>query len=425
MKALHLKTMLTLIVVIVVNLSTVFAQSGVNTISGVVKDVRTKRAVAFASIFVPEINIGTVANADGAFTLKIPKSPNITHFGISHLGYHVASFEIADFIGKEQDFFLEAHSVELDEVIVRPADARFLVMSALSKIEENYPIVPYQLTGFYRETIRQRRDFISISEAVVDIFQAPYGQNAIGDRTRIIQGRRSGEVKQPDTLLLKLQGGPYVSMLLDVVKNNHLMISKETIDYYMFEITDIVKIDDQRNYVVSFRPQVILPFPLFIGKLFLSVDDLAITRAEFSLDLSDREKAVQNFIVRKPAGLRFNPQKANYLATFKKIGDRYFLNYVRIEIEFQADWRRRLFRTSYSIMSEMAITERRSENVVRIPSRETFRSHNILADMVPVYFDKDFWGDYNIIEPDESIESAIQRLNRRIQKTNQNNNNNQ
>ena len=224
-----------------------------------------------------------------------------------------------------------------------------------------------------------------------------------------------------DTLLLKLQGGPYVSMLLDVVKNNHILISKETIDFYMFEFIDIVKIDDQRNYVIGFRPQVILPFPLFIGKLFLSIDDLAITRAEFSLDLSDREKATQNFVIRKPAGLRFNPQKANYLATFKKIDDRYYLNYVRMEIEFQADWRRRLFRTNYSIMSEMAITERQSENVVRIPPRETFRSHNILADMVPVYFDKDFWGDYNIIVPDESIESAIERLNRRIKRTNNQN----
>jgi hypothetical protein len=419
MKPNFFKLIVPAILVMVLGFGQVIAQgdANVHTINGVVKDARTKRPIAFASVFVPEANIGTVANLNGVFTLKIPKTINATQFGISHLGYHVASFSVASHIGQGQDFFLEAHTVLLDEVVVRPADPRFLVMTALSKIESNYPTVPYQLTGFYREAIRQRRDYISISEAVVDVFQAPYGQKTQSDRTRIIQGRKSGNVKRADTLLLKLQGGPYVSMLLDIVKNNEIMISKETIDFYEYEFLDIVKIEDERNYVIGFKPNVILPFPLYIGKLYLSIDNLAITMAEFSLDLSDRQKAVQNFVVRKPATLRFNPQSTNYLVTYKKIGDKYFINYVRTEIEFQADWRRRLFRTNYSIMSEMAITERQSENIIRFTPRESFRPTGILADMVPVYFDEDFWGDYNVIEPEESIENAIRRLNRRIQQT--------
>jgi hypothetical protein len=407
------------ILVMILGLGSAFSQGdeNVHIINGVVKDARTKRPIAFASVFVPEVNIGTVANLNGIFTLKIPKTSNATQFGISHLGYHVASFSIARYTGQGQDFLLEAHSVMLDEVIVRPADPRFLVATALDKIETNYPTVPYQLTGFYREAIRQRRDYISISEAVVDIYQAPYPSRSQSDRTRIIQGRKSGNVKRADTLLLKLQGGPYVSMLLDIVKNNEIMISKQSIDFYEYEFLDIVKIEDESNYVIGFKPKVILPFPLYIGKLYLSVENLAITMAEFSLDLSDKRKAIQNFVVRKPATLRFNPQSTNYLVTYKKIGDKYHLNYVRTEIEFQADWRRRLFRTGYSIMSEMAITERQSENVVRFAPRESFRQTGILADMVPVYFDEDFWGDYNVIEPEESIEAAINRLNRRIQQT--------
>jgi hypothetical protein len=51
---------------------------------------------------------------------------------------------------------------------------------------------------------------------------------------RIIQGRKSGNVKKADTLLVKLQGGPHVSMLLDVVKNPELIISSGDSKFLQF-----------------------------------------------------------------------------------------------------------------------------------------------------------------------------------------------
>jgi len=136
--------------------------------------------------------------------------------------------------------------------------------------------------------------------------------------------------------------------------------------------------------------------------------------AEFSLDLSDREKAVRSFILRKPARLRFDPVSSSYLVTYREMDGMYHVNYIRYEVEFFADWRRRLFRTGYTIMSEMAITHRTSENVVRFSARESLRPDIILADQVPVYFEEDYWGEYNYIEPDRSIHSAIRKLNRRL-----------
>jgi hypothetical protein len=229
---------------------------------------------------------------------------------------------------------------------------------------------------------------------------------------RIIRGRKSGDVKKADTLLVKLQGGPHVSMLLDIVKNPHVLLSRESLPFYDYEFIDLVKIDDATNYVIGFSPRVILQYPLYNGRLYISVDNLAITMAEFSLDLTDRQKAAQNFILKKPASLRFTPTNTNYLVTYKEIDGRYHVNYVRSELEFFADWRRRIFRTGYSIMAEMAITDRSAEDVVRFPMRDSFRPNTILADMVPVYFEDEFWGEYNYIEPDESIESAIQKINR-------------
>lgn len=392
------------------------ANPSFHTINGVVQDARNNKGIAFASVYIPGTTIGTVANLDGEFTIKIQKTLDVDHFSISHLGYHVAEFPVKENLGYGKIFTLQPHSVDLPEVTIRPSDPLELVKSAIDKIDENYPLEPHKLTGFYREAIRQRRDYVSISEAIVDIYQAPYAYSYESDRMKIVRGRKSGDVKKADTLIVKLQGGPHVSMLLDIVKNPSIILSRETLIYYDYEFLDVVKIDGETNYVIGFEPKLVLPFPLYEGRLYISVENLAFTMAEFSLDLSNKRKAAPNFILKRPAGLRFTPLNTNYLVTYKEIDGKYHVNYVRSELEFFADWRRRIFRTNFNVMAEMAITERQSENVSRMPARESFRPNTILSDMVPVYFEDEFWGEYNYIEPEESIESAIQKINQTIER---------
>ena len=89
---------------------------------------------------------------------------------------------------------------------------------------------------------------------------------------------------------------------------------------------------------------------------------------------------------------------------------------MRNEIKFRADWRRKIFQTTYTVMSEMVITERKTENIDKISAKESFRPYAVLADRVNEYFDENYWGAYNTIEPDESIQSAINKFNRRFKK---------
>jgi hypothetical protein len=41
-----------------------------------------------------------------------------------------------------------------------------------------------------------------------------------------------------------------------------------------------------------------------------------------------------------------------------------------------------------------------------------------MDEKVFIFFDEDFWEGYNVIEPDQSIESAIRRLNRKYLRRN-------
>jgi len=178
------------------------------------------------------------------------------------------------------------------------------------------------MTGFYRESVMQRRDYISISEAVIDIYKAPYTGNQ-ADQVKIFKGRKGSDVKKADTLMVQLQGGPKVLMLLDIVKNTNLGIALDTLDNYSFEFGPVVNIDDKQNWVIIFSPDIVKAEPLYSGKLYISQDNMAITRAEFSLDLSNEDKASTVFVRKKPMGLVFVPTSTSYLVNYKEHKGKY------------------------------------------------------------------------------------------------------
>jgi hypothetical protein len=64
----------------------------------------------------------------------------------------------------------------------------------------------------------------------------------------------------------------------------------------------------------------------------------------------------------------------------------------------------------------MAVTDLDHENVDKLKFKDQTKYSDILAEQVNQFEDPDYWGDYNIIKPDESIEDAIGKLNRRLKK---------
>ena len=80
-------------------------------------------------------------------------------------------------------------------------------------------------------------------------------------------------------------------------------------------------------------------------------------------------------------------------------------------MRFACDWRKRLFRTHYTAINELVVTDVRPE-AIPIPRKERFRTTDFLTDKAREFYDPDFWAGYNIIEPSESLEHAVERLRR-------------
>lgn len=379
------------------------------TISGVVRDKSDKKVLAYASISIVGGTESTVANADGEFSFKVKAPVENTQIMVSHLGYLSVRIHLKDGVSQLPTIWMTPTALVLDEVIIDGYNPRELVRKAIRKIPEIYSAEANRLTGFYRETARKRRRYINIAEAVVDVHKTPYTENAGKDRVRILKGRRLLSPKVSDTLAVKLLGGPTAAIYLDVVKNPDLLLSEEALPLYEFHWEGMAFIDQRPQYVIAFRPQVMLPYALYYGKFYIDKEKLSFTRAEFFLDMSDRNKATQAILYRKPFRLRFKPIEVAYVVNYVEHNGKTYLNYVRNEIHFRCDWKRKLFSTSYAVVSEMVVTDIKPFSA-NIPLRETFRKSQIFSDDASLFFDKDFWGSYNIIKPDESLEKAVDKL---------------
>lgn len=385
---------------------------GYFTVTGVVRNKDDRKKLENVNVSVPGTNIGTVTNSDGIFSLKIKDAEIVRGLEVSHIGYLNTQISLKE--NKDLStltvWMMPAPNL-LSEIVIFGNNARGIVEEAIRKIPVNYSPNENMLTTFYRETVQKRRRYISVSEAVIDVYKTAYNDRVpVKDKVQLQKGRRLLSQKTSDTLAVKVVGGPSLAIYLDVVKNQDALLNMGDLDYYEFHIEEPVNFDNRMQYVISFRPKVNLMYALFYGKLYIDFEKLAFTRAEFSLDMKNKTKAVEAILHKKPLGLQFKPQEVSYLVTYKEQNGKTYLNYIWNTIRFKCDWKKRLFSSGYTVYSEMVVTDRQEDNFTVISNKTAFKEKQVFYDLVDEYWNEDFWKEYNIIEPTESLEHAVNKL---------------
>lgn len=406
---------LILITTLLCCLCTMAQTDGVWTFSGRVVDAKTRKALPHASV--TDRTVGTVTNDEGEFTLKLRAEPEAVT--ISCLGYRARRLTAAECKALEAEgraVQMQPASVVLGEVVVRGIDKpRQLVEEAIAKIDVNYPQQPGLLRGFYRETTQKRGRFISVAEGVVDVYKSPYFKMDWRDGVAILKGRRLLSQRRSDTLAVKLQGGPVLPVHLDVVKNREILLNTEELNNYHFAYKGLRQTGDQTAYVIEVSPAVVVDYPLYQGLLYIDQETLAFTKIELELDMRNKDKATQSILRKKPAGLRFTPHEMSISIDYKTDGGVTRLNYIRNVIRFRCDWSRRLFKSNFTVVSEMVVTDRtEGEDVRPIRGRDTFNRRDNFYDKVVYFNDPHFWGDENIIEPTEDLLQGIEKIKQRL-----------
>ena len=384
--------------------------------SGSIVDSKTGDPLTFATLTVEGTNIATVCNSDGEFLLKVPKSMTNKSVVASYIGYSTKTIPITSLKSEREKIKLDMITVSLAEINVFPNDPNYLIRAVLNKRGQNYMNDAALMTAFYRETIKKGWSYVSLSEAVVEVLKQPFNSSR-PDAIRLFKGRKSADYTKLDTLTFKLMGGPYSTLMLDVIKNPYAIFTDDILGFYDFNITNITRVNDKLVYVMEFKQKANVDEPLFFGKLYIDSESLAITSAAYNLNVSNRSEAAGLFIKKKPAGAEVYPTEASYLVNYRQTNGKWIYGYSRGQITFKVNWLKRLFNTSYYTTIEMAVTDWQIADEKNFKGMDRMKTNVIVEDAVAGFADKDFWGEYNVIEPEQSIDAAIKKIQKNLGKT--------
>ncbi|MBN2615217.1 MAG: carboxypeptidase-like regulatory domain-containing protein [Bacteroidales bacterium] len=371
----------------------------------------TQERISYASIFVQGQNVSTISNSHGEFIIKIADNSGAKNIEISHLGFKNLVVPLSELTHRMNTLYMVPTSVTLNQIYITPGPVDQIIQKVIANEDQNYSKKPSQMKGFYRESIKKRHSYITLAEAVVNIYKAPYTGFA-DDQVRVVIGRMGNNVKSMDTLLFKLQGGPTTPLLLDLIKNPYVLLSSEMINHYTFSLENEVKIDNRVFYVIKFSPISKVGTPWYSGVFYVDVKTYALASAQFKLDLTHPDQAAYLFIQKKPMGARVTPISAEYMVKYKEQNGKWYFNYAKGDVTFKVKWKKRLFASNYSTDFELAITDRSEMNVMKFKPRERFKKNEIFTESMKAFADENYWGKYNIIQPDQSIESAIKKFER-------------
>lgn len=376
------------------------------------------RPLINASISADNLNISTVTNQDGFFSLRLPQSARNSKLIIRHIGYANREINISTLIDTpNNNITLISSPIELSEIQIVSGDGSYIVKDALYKIPENYPATPNMMVAFYRESIKKGSKYISLVETVLDVYKASY-RSYNNDQARIYIGRKASDVTPRDTVLLKFQGGISDALMLDIAKNPEIVFGTDASEYN-FHIEGLINFNNKPHYKISFSPLSEIEDILFRGTIYIDYESHSFTRMEFNMNVEDRKDAAKIFIRSKPPKMRVDAEKAKYIIDYIENDGKWYFNYSATEVEFRVRWSNRffgLFSTSYLISSEFAVTDRYDDNIVKFPRNERIRSTDVIAEKVEYFLDPTFWGDYNVIEPDKEISEAIEKLSDKLRR---------
>jgi hypothetical protein len=141
-------------------------------INGSIVDAETKQPVSAASIYADQLQVGTISNADGNFTLKIPNQSDPVSVFVSHVGYATIRYDL-DLTRSNHIISLSQEVQILNEVVVDLEPLRIAeeIKHILTRSTEEHGNL------FYRQ-------FTTIDGIAVEFIEAFY---AVAYRTSGIQ----------------------------------------------------------------------------------------------------------------------------------------------------------------------------------------------------------------------------------------------
>ena len=382
-------------------------------ISGRVTDSETGESLPYATIGIRHRGKGTVTNSNGDFVLKVTDECMNDTLSVSYVGYINRFLPVKSLPGNVMVISMERDFIPIPEIIIRAQDPQLIIRKAVASIPSNYGTTPALLTGFYREGVYRKKEPQVYSEAVLQIWKSPYARSILSDQIKVVRSRKIENLDLKDTLAVRLKAGLSSSLALDGMRHLFDFIDPETINSYQFHLTDIVTMDGETAYVISFEQKEWVEEALLKGEIYINIDDYGVMLAEFEINPLHIAETSEAFVTRLPKKYSMKPEYVRYRTQYRNIDGRYYLSHVRGDLGFIARGKKRLFNSRFNVFFELAVTNHKTGDIDRFEHDEIAPVYSIFSNSINGY-DAEFWKDFDFLKPEDDLIEALARLNVRL-----------
>lgn len=385
------------------------------TLRGRIIDASSKEPLAFATLSINKLGIGTASNMDGDWSLQIPASASGESVSVTFMGYTPKTIPISELSG-EATIQLQPKSYEMAEVVVTSTDfCKEFLQKAWDAIPQNYPTQATLCEGFYRETQRLKDStFLYFNEAVLDVYKNTYKNTTNFGQIRVEKSRKNVFPGIDSINDVRFYNGPHFPNSLDIVFSRWDFIKPSEYHNWKIELVGTLKDSVSNIYVLSFKNKK-LPNSNFQGKMFIDRDSYAFVGFDFW------RAGLSNLAAAQIPNLNYVPGMTSVKIGYIEQDGVYNLGYINYKTNgLNTASKKRIYKDI-----EYVTTSIQSKDATPIPYSEQFAYEGILSIEAQPY-DSSYWKDYNILEQSKLMniqanlsyqkEEALQQLTKTYNK---------
>lgn len=370
------------------------------TITGKVVDGETKEVLPFASVFISGKTIGVISNAQGEFDFHIPADMRNDILAVSMIGYKTFEAPVWSLSTTEPVTIpMIAAAVMLKEVVVTDTlRAGEILKLAITRIDENYPMEPFLMEGFYRDIKSLGGTYISLLEAAVKIYDdnyiEPRNKFKLRERVALQEVRRSLGYSSKFTAFFDKD-----NLLEDLLLNNNVRYRQFPEDDTFFKD---VKFDDDTYY--NNREVFVVEYARdFLLRVFIDKETYGIIHLEYTNKHQEELEKVRD--------LESRFAKIKRVIDFKFVEGKLYLNY--LTVTSQVNWYDREtgdLKFEAELQRELVINRIHPKSKERISLAQKMKGYGLQYQDQP--YNQKFWDNYNVIKYTPLDKKIIQDLER-------------
>lgn len=372
------------------------------TITGKVVDQVTKEPLPFASVFITGKTIGVVSNVQGEFDFHIPIDLRNNILAVSMIGYKTYEAPVWSLLQGNPDSVtieLQTSVTLLKEVVVTAKlKAGDVFKIAIARIDQNYPMKPFLMYGFYRDLKKLGGTYISLLEAAVKIYDdnytEPRNKFKLRERVALQEVRRSLGYSSKFTDFFD-RG----NLLEDLLTNNNVRYRQFPEDdefYNTLEFEESTQYYDRDVYVISVKKDLSL-------RVYIDKETYGIIHLEYE---NSQPQDLQ-----KKHDLESRFTKLKRIIDFRLVDGKLFLNYLKVTSQVNwYDHETGKLKFEAVLERQLLINNINTSPLSRISLSEKMKSYGLQYQ--DEAYNKKFWDNYNIIKATPLDKKIIADLER-------------